>query len=45
MLVQLLALAVHLLSRAADRVLGLDPMRGINPATKPERDLLMGRWS
>lgn len=45
MLLTILALITHLLSCAADRVLGLDPMRGINPATKPERDLLLGRWS
>jgi hypothetical protein len=45
MLLTLFALVVHLLSCAADRVPGLDPMRGINPATKAERDLLMGRWS
>lgn len=28
-----------------DRFTVLDPMRGIQPATKAERDLLAGRWS
>jgi hypothetical protein len=44
MLLTLFALVVHLLSCAADRVLGIDPMRGINDPAEAQRRKQLREW-
>jgi hypothetical protein len=44
MLLATLALVVHLLSCAADRVLALDPMRGINDPAEAQRRKQLREW-
>lgn len=44
MVLALLALVVHLLSCAADRVLGLDPVRGINDPAEARRREQLREW-